>query len=124
MPASQNLPKARWMTKPAIPFELFCAFLWLTFRFPADAVFRVFEDDAAAGEFVADLVRTTKVAAAARFLAFVNQRLNLTIEHLALLLAKNIQHGVEAIDSREQLALVSACTCLRASAVFTSRERL
>ena len=41
-----------------------------------------------------------------RFLPLVDQRLNFTVEHLAFLLAKDIQHSVEAIDQRQQLALV------------------
>ena len=40
---------------------------------PADSVLRVFENDAAAEEFIADFVGATEVAAPACFLAFVNQ---------------------------------------------------
>jgi hypothetical protein len=39
---------------------------------PAHAVARVFEDDAASGEFVAYLVGARPIAAAARLLSFVN----------------------------------------------------
>jgi hypothetical protein len=52
--------------------KFFCACCGLL-ALPADAVFCVFEDDATAGEVVANFVGTAEVAAPARFLPFVNQ---------------------------------------------------
>src|SRR5437867_9517449 len=78
---------------------------------PTDAIFRVFQHNAALCEFVANFVAPLKVAAVARFLALVDQFLNLLVQHLALWLAENIQHAVDALDRGHDLAFVVFAQC-------------
>src|SRR5450759_1722080 len=73
---------------------------------PAHAVLGVFQDDAAPGELVANFVAPIKVAAMTRFLALVDQLLNLSIKNLRLRLAKDIQHTVNAIYRSDYLPFV------------------
>jgi hypothetical protein len=60
------------------------------FLFPAHAVFCVFEDYAAACEFIANFVAAAKVATAASFLAFVDQILDFAVQHSLLLGPKDV----------------------------------
>ena len=85
--------------------------------FPAHAVFRVFERDAALRQFVADFICAGKVATAARFLTLVNQGLNRIIEHDGLFVLEDAQHRVEAVEQGEQFMLV-----IFAQGVFVNRR--
>src|SRR5690349_14429999 len=81
--------------------------LWMVLlSLPAHSIFGVFEDDAAVGELATNLIGAAEVATSSRFLPFVDQRLNFAVEHLALPFAEDVQHGVDAIDRFEQLALI------------------
>ena len=60
------------------------------FFLPAHAVFGVFEDNAALGEFVPNFIATRKVAAMTRFLPLINQRLNFFVEQFCLRLAEDV----------------------------------
>src|SRR6476469_4364226 len=76
------------------------------FPFPAHAIFRVFENDAAVCKFDSNLIRSAKITSPSRFLAFVDHRLNFTVEHLGTLIAKHIQHAIKTTQKLEQFLLV------------------
>src|SRR5919199_2686505 len=73
---------------------------------PADAVARVFEDDAAGGELVAYLVGAGEVASVTRLLPLVDETLDVFVEQDGLVVGEDVEHGVEALDEREDVAPV------------------
>ena len=90
---------------------------------PAHAVFGVFQNNAAFGELVANLIAAIKVAPVTRLLAFVNQLLNFSLKNLGLRVAKDIQHAIKSSDRVDHFALVVfAQTSSRQHRIHFTRE--
>src|SRR5688572_8486155 len=73
---------------------------------PAHAVFSIFQDDAAIREFATNLVAPGEVAPTTRFLTFINQALNLDVQHLTLVGSENVEYCVKAFQNVQQFSLV------------------
>src|SRR4030095_13444093 len=74
--------------------------------FPANAVFGVFQDDATAREFVANLIRAAEVTTMTRFLPFINQLLNFIVEHFRFRLSEYAQDTIKALNRIEYFSLI------------------
>src|SRR3954468_19203445 len=90
---------------------------------PTDAVFCVFENDAALCKKIANLISAAEVAPVPGFLPLVNQRLNFFVENLVTAFTENVEHVVKASNCVKYFPLIVRPQCaFRQSGVHFSRQ--
>jgi hypothetical protein len=67
-----------------------CLIALLLFSLPPNTIFRVFQNNTSGRQFVSDFIASGEVTPSSCLLAFIDQRLNLALQHFLTLFSEDI----------------------------------